>query len=78
MREQREQVTSNRKELKRLKVLNDLESRTTTIQTASELLGLSLRHVYRLQARYRLKGTASDWPAGYRGITVNSWIFSSG
>jgi transposase len=59
MREQREQVTLNRKEQKRLKVLNDLESRTTTIQKASELLGLSLRHVYRLQARYRLEGAAA-------------------
>ncbi len=68
MREQREQVTLNRKEQKRLKVLNDLESRTTTIQTASELLGLSLRHVYRLQARYRLEGAAA-LAHGNRGRT---------
>ncbi|MCH8339196.1 MAG: hypothetical protein IH858_10230 [Chloroflexi bacterium] len=40
----------NRKEQKRLKLLNDLEARTTTVQKTSELLGLSLRHVYRLQA----------------------------
>jgi len=59
MREQREQVTLNRKEQKRLKVLNDLEAGTTTIQKASELLGLSLRHVYRLQARYRVEGAAA-------------------
>ena len=32
MREQREQVTLNRKEQKRLKLLNDLEARTTTVQ----------------------------------------------
>jgi len=59
MREQREQVTLNRKEQKRLKLLNDLEARTTTVQKTSELLGLSLRHVYRLQARYRLEGAAA-------------------
>ena len=52
-------MTLNRKEQKRLKVLNDLEAGTTTIQKASELLGLSLRHVYRLQARYRLEGAAA-------------------
>jgi transposase len=66
MREQREQVTLNRKEQKRLKVLNDLEAGTTTIQKASVLLGLSLRHVYRLRARYRAEG-ASALAHGNRG-----------
>jgi len=66
MREQREQVTLNRKEQKRLKVLNDLEAGTTTIPKASELLGLSLRHVYRLRTRYRAEG-ASALAHGNRG-----------
>ncbi len=59
MREQREQVTLNRKEQKRLKVLNDLEVRTTTVHKASEVLGLSVRQVYRLRARYRVEGAAA-------------------
>ncbi len=59
MREQREQVTLNLKEQKRLKVLNDLEAGMTTIQKASELLGLSLRQVYRLRTRYRVEGAAA-------------------
>ena len=49
----------NRKEQKRLKLLNDLEARTTTVQKASEVLGLSVRQVYRLRARYRVEGAAA-------------------
>jgi transposase len=64
----REQVTLNLKEQKRLKVLNDLEAGTTTIQKASEVLGLSVRHVFRLQARYRLEGAAA-LAHGNRGRT---------
>ncbi len=59
MREQREQVTLNRKEQKRLKLLNDLEARTTTVQKPSEVLGLSVRQVHRLRARYRVEGAAA-------------------
>ncbi len=49
----REQVTLNGKEQKRLKVLNDLEAGMMTMVQASKASGLSLRHVYRLRARYR-------------------------
>ena len=52
----REQVTLNGKEQKRLKVLNDLEAGMMTMVQASKALGLSMRHVYRLRARYRREG----------------------
>jgi len=63
-------VTLNLKEQMRLRLLNDLEARTTTAQhvlpapvpqagITSEIPGLSVRHVYRLQARYRLKAAAA-------------------
>ena len=43
-------MTLNLKEQQRLKLLNDLEARTTTVQQESDVLGMSVRHVYRLQA----------------------------
>ena len=55
----REQVTLTIKEQKRLKVLNDLEAGMTTVKEASDVLGLSLRHIYRLRCRYRLGGAAA-------------------
>ena len=51
----REQVTLTLQEQQRLRVLNDLDSRSTTIARASKVLGLSVRHVYRLRARYRVE-----------------------
>jgi hypothetical protein len=55
----REQVTLTIKEQKRLKVLNDLEAGTTSIQEALEVLGLFVCQVYRLRARYRVEGAAA-------------------
>jgi len=52
----------NGKELKRLKVLNDLEAGIMTMVQASKALGLSLRHVYRLRARYRREGAPARAP----------------
>mgnify|MGYP001613396617 FL=1 len=56
----REQVTLTLKEQKRLKVLNDLDSRLLTIREAwAGLLGLTVRQVRRLRAGYRLQGAAA-------------------
>ena len=52
-------VTLNIKEQKRLKVLNEVNAGNMTGQQAADLLGLSLRHVRRLMARYRQQGAAA-------------------
>ncbi len=57
----------NGKEQKRLKVLNDLEAGMMTMVQASKALGLSMRHVYRLRARYRREG-APALAHGNRGM----------
>jgi hypothetical protein len=48
-----EKVTLNRKEQKKLKVLNEVNAGHMTGLKAAEMLGLSLRHVRRLLAGYR-------------------------
>ena len=53
------EVTLNVKEQKRLKVLNPLESGQITAKIGAGLLGLSVRQVRRLRARYRLQGAAA-------------------
>ncbi len=53
------EVTLNIRDQKRLKVLSQLESGQITAKTGAGLLGLSVRHVRRLRARYRLKGAAA-------------------
>ena len=52
----KEKVTLNRKEQKRLKVLNEVIAGHMTGQQAAEMLDLSLRHVRRVLARYRQEG----------------------
>jgi len=49
----------NRKEQRRLMVLNQLEVSTVTAGRAAELLGLSLRHVRRILAAYRKEGACA-------------------
>ena len=51
-----ELVTLNKKEQKRLMVLNQVEMGKIIGREASEVLGLSLRHVRRLSAAYRKEG----------------------
>jgi len=55
----KEMVTLNRKEQRRLVVLNQVEVGRMTGREASEVLGLSLRHVRRLLAAYRKEGAAA-------------------
>ena len=55
----KEKVTLNRKEQKRLKVLNEVIAGHMTGLQAAEMLDLSLCHVRRLLARYRLEGIAA-------------------
>jgi transposase len=54
-----EKVTLNRKEQKRLKVLNEVIAGNMTGKQAAEMLDLSLRHVRRLLAGYRQEGVAA-------------------
>jgi len=54
----RETITLNRKEQTRVKVLALLGERRSTAAQAAELLGVSRRHLFRLQAAFREEGPA--------------------
>jgi len=62
----KEMVTLNKKEQKRLMVLNQVETGGITVREAAEVLTLSLRHVRRLLAAYRKEG-AQALAHGNRG-----------
>jgi transposase len=62
----KERVTLNKKEQKRLMVLNQIERGVMTAGEAAEVLGLSLRHVRRILAAYRKEG-AQALAHGNRG-----------
>ena len=49
----------NKKEQKRLMVLNQVEVSKISGKQAAEILGLSLRHVRRILADYRKEGAAA-------------------
>ena len=55
----KERVTLNKKEQRRLMVLNGVEVGKVTAREAAEVLGLSLRHVRRILAAYRKEGAAA-------------------
>jgi len=55
----KEMVTLNRKEQRRLVVLNEVELGKMIGREAGELLDLSLRHVRRILAAYRKEGAAA-------------------
>ncbi len=55
----REEVTLNKKEQQRLIVLNRMRSGELGGKQAATLLGVSLRHVWRLLAAYRIAGAAA-------------------
>ena len=55
----KEMVTLNKKEQKRLIVLNQVETGKITGRGAAGILGLSLRHVRRILAAYRKEGAAA-------------------
>ena len=62
----REEVILNKKEQKRLMVLNKLERREMRLAEAAQLLSLSVRHVKRLRASYHEEG-AEALAHGNRG-----------
>jgi len=66
-----ERVTFNMKEIRRLKVLQQIADQQLTGAQASELLGISLRQIRRLIARYRELG-ASGVVHGNRGREPNN------
>jgi len=55
----KEKVTLNKKEQKRLMVLNQVETGKMIGKEAAEVSGLSLRHVRRILAAYRKEGAAA-------------------
>jgi len=55
----KEKVTLNKKEQRRLMVLNQVEMSKMTGREAGEVLGISLRHVRRILAAYRKEGAAA-------------------
>ena len=61
-----ENVTLNQKEQARLQVLNSLLAGHMTIEQASTLMGVSIRHAWRILAAYRKEGAAA-LAHGHRG-----------
>ena len=57
----KEMVTLNRKEQKRLIMLNQVETGQLTGRGAAEVLGLSVCHVRRILAAYWKEGAALHW-----------------
>lgn len=52
-------VTLSQREQQRLRVVSEVESGRWSVEQAAEVLGLSVRHVWRLKARYQLAGAAA-------------------
>ena len=69
----KEKVTLNKKEQKRLIMLNQVAAGYTTAGEVAKVLDLSLRHVRRLLEAYRKKGQ----PAALAGHRVLLGIFES-
>jgi hypothetical protein len=61
-----EKLILNRKEQNRLKVLNQIEGKKLTVDSAAILFELTPRHIWRLLAAYRKEG-ASALAHGNRG-----------
>ena len=61
-----ENVTLNQKEQARLQVLNSLLAGHMAIEQASALMGVSIRHAWRILAAYRKEGAAA-LAHGHRG-----------
>ena len=61
-----ENVTLNQREQARLQVLNSLLTGYMTIEQASTLMGVSIRHTWRILAAYRKEGAAA-LAHGHRG-----------
>ena len=57
--DRKDPVTLSQREQQRLHVLTEVEAGRWTAEQAAEVLGLSLRHVWRLKGRYRQEGAAA-------------------
>lgn len=66
-------VTMSMKELKRMHVLQQVESKQMTAKQAAETMGVSLRQTRRLLARYREQG-AEGLVHGNRGRPAHNRI----
>ena len=73
----KEMVTLNRKEQRRLMVLNEVEMGKVIGREAAELLDLSLRHVRRILAAYRKEG-AQALAHGNRGRKPGNALWTKG
>jgi transposase len=66
-------VTMNMNEIKRLYIIQQMEDKKMTGKQATEVLGLSIRQVWRLVAQYREQG-AAGLAHGNRGRAPNNRI----
>ena len=57
--DRKDPVTLSQREQQRLHVLTEVEAGRWTAAQGAEVLGLSLRHVWRLRGRYRQEGAAA-------------------
>jgi transposase len=57
--DRKDPVTLSQREQQRLHVITEVEAGRWTAEQAAEVLGLSLRHVWRLKGRYRQEGAAA-------------------
>ena len=74
--EDMENVTLNQREQARLQVLNSLLAEHMTIEQASTLMGVSIRHSWRILAAYRKDGAAA-LAHGHRGRRAPNAISES-
>lgn len=57
--DRKDPVTLSQREQQRLRVVMEVEAGNWSAEQAAEVLGLSVRHVWRLKARYREEGAAA-------------------
>ena len=57
--DRKDPVSLSQREQQRLRVITEVDAGRWSVEQAAEVLGLSPRHVWRLQARYRQEGAAA-------------------
>jgi len=50
-------LTMSSKEVDRLKIINQVETKVLTVEEASELIGISARQTYRILKRHKQEGS---------------------
>ena len=70
-----EMITLNKREQKRVLVLNQVIAGQIAAEGAAELLGLSERRVWRILAAYRKEGAAALARDGSYRLHYSPWFF---